>query len=112
MDKVGGTRYRFVGYTKRGGIVIIHLVAIVGMVQFLDLGDGRLAWKGTGKHQPVLCEVMFTGLEPQDQKTMSEDYVSSHPHCLLAYRWIALWVHLVYFLSDKSDTRHFEWEKS
>lgn len=34
---------------------------------------------------------------------MSEDNVISHPYCLLAFRWIASWVHLVYFLSDKSD---------
>jgi hypothetical protein len=35
---------------------------------------------------------------------MSEDNNGvSHPYCLLAYRWIAAWVHLVYFLSDKSE---------
>lgn len=34
---------------------------------------------------------------------MSEDYLSSHPHCFIAYRWITTWVHLLYFLSDKSE---------
>ena len=24
------------------------------------------------------------------------------PHCLLAYRWLAAWMHLVYFLSDRN----------
>jgi len=33
---------------------------------------------------------------------MSEDFLLNHPHCLLAYRWITAWVHLLYFLSDKS----------
>lgn len=31
---------------------------------------------------------------------MSDD--DSRPHCLLAYRWVAAWVHILYFLSDKS----------
>jgi hypothetical protein len=33
---------------------------------------------------------------------MSEEFLSSHPHCLLAYRWITSWIHLLYFLSDQS----------
>lgn len=32
----------------------------------------------------------------------SDDYLASHPHCLLAYRWITAWLHLLYFLSDRS----------